>query len=99
MLLKGTAAKLYWPHVFSRDADLRRRALKALIYRLPFRPFAVFAALYLFRGGIFEGRAGLTFCVLRAWYEFVINCKLVELKRRRVGESIRSGRLSGFGAA
>jgi glycosyltransferase involved in cell wall biosynthesis len=88
LLLKGTAAKLHWPHVFSRDADLRRRALKALIYRLPFRPLAVFTALYLFRGGILEGRAGLTFCVLRAWYEFVINSKLVELKRRRAGQSI-----------
>jgi glycosyltransferase involved in cell wall biosynthesis len=88
LLLKGTAAKLHWPHVFSRDADLRRRALKAVIYRLPCRPLAVFAALYLFRGGILEGRAGLTFCVLRAWYEFVINSKLIELKRRQAGRSI-----------
>jgi glycosyltransferase involved in cell wall biosynthesis len=88
LLLRGATSKLHWPDLFCRDADLRRRALKAVVYHLPCRPLAVFTLLYLFRGGILEGRAGLTFCVLRAWYEFVIDCKLIELKRRQVGDSI-----------
>jgi glycosyltransferase involved in cell wall biosynthesis len=88
LLLQGAAATVHWPHLFCRDADLRRRAAKALVYRLPCRPLAVFIALYLVRGGIFEGRAGLTFCVLRAWYEFLIDCKVIELRRRQAGRSI-----------
>jgi hypothetical protein len=43
----------------------------------------MFAALYLLRGGVLEGRAGLTFSLLRAWYEFMIDCKYAELTRRR----------------
>jgi glycosyltransferase involved in cell wall biosynthesis len=86
--LSGSALRLTWVHLVSRDPDLRRRAVKALAYQLPLRPLAVFTALYFLRGGILEGRAGLTFCVLRAWYEFVIDCKLVELKRRQLGQSV-----------
>ena len=67
------------------DATVRRRALKALLYRLPGRPLVVFMALYLLRGGMLEGRAGLTFSLLRAWYEYMIDCKCIELKRRRQG--------------
>ena len=86
--MNGAAERLRWPDLFRRDADLRRRALKALAYRLPGRPLAMFAALYLLRGGILEGRAGLTFCLLRAWYEFMIDCKLTEMKLRRRGQPV-----------
>jgi len=84
----GAATELQWSHLFRRDADLRRRALKALAYRTPGRPLLIFMALYLLRGGILEGRAGLTFCLLRAWYELAIDCKLLELQRRARGESV-----------
>jgi len=86
--LEGAATRLHWPDLLQRDAERRRRASKALAYRLPLRPLAIFTALYLFRGGLLEGRAGLTFCVLRAWYEFAIDCKLIELQRRARGQSI-----------
>lgn len=86
--LDGTANRLHWPDLLHRDAERRRRALKALAYRLPLRPLAMFTALYVLRGGLFEGRAGLTFCLLRAWYEFAIDCKLIELQRRRQGLSV-----------
>ena len=32
-----------------------------------------------------EGRAGLTFSLLRAWYEYFIDCKADELRRRAAG--------------
>jgi glycosyltransferase involved in cell wall biosynthesis len=70
---------------FSADATERRRALKSTLYRLPGRPLLVFIGLYLFRGGIVEGRAGLTFSLLRAWYEYMIDCKYFELQRRARG--------------
>lgn len=71
--------------VFARDPVLRRKAIKDRVYRLPGRPLLMFLALYLLRGGILEGRAGLTFCLLRAWYEFMIDCKRRELRRRAAG--------------
>lgn len=71
--------------VFARDPVLRRKAIKDRVYRLPGRPLLVFLALYLLRGGILEGRAGLTFCLLRAWYEFMIDCKRRALRRRAAG--------------
>lgn len=71
--------------LFRRDPIVRRRALKAVAFRLPARPLVIFAGLYLVRGGILEGRAGLTFSALRAFYEFMIDCKYAELRRRRQG--------------
>jgi glycosyltransferase involved in cell wall biosynthesis len=71
--------------VFARDPVMRRKALKDRVYRLPGRPVLMFLALYLLRGGILEGRAGLTFCLLRAWYEYMIDLKRRELRRRGAG--------------
>jgi glycosyltransferase involved in cell wall biosynthesis len=68
--------------VFARDPVVRRKAVKDRVYRLPARPVLIFLALYLFRGGFLEGRAGLTFCLLRACYEFMIDVKRRELRRR-----------------
>jgi len=45
----------------------------------------VFTGLYFIKGGVLEGRAGLTFSLLRAWYEYFIDCKADELRRRAAG--------------
>jgi glycosyltransferase involved in cell wall biosynthesis len=85
LLAQKRALQWQWRDLVSSDAGARRRAAKALMYRLPARPVAVFFALYIFRGGIFDGRAGLTYSLLRAWYEYMIDCKAVELRRRERG--------------
>ena len=69
------------------DPLVRRRTLKRLVYRLPGRPLIIFLAGYVLRGGFLEGRAGLTFSLLRAWYEFAIDVKVRELRRRLRGLS------------
>lgn len=74
-----------WYDLFNSDSVRRRGALKGLVYALPLRPAIVFTGLYVVRGGVFEGRAGLTFCLLRAWYEFMIDCKRRELERNARG--------------
>jgi hypothetical protein len=74
-----------WRDLFAHDPVLRRRAHKSVLYQLPVRPLVVFAGLYFLKGGVLEGRAGLTFSLLRAWYEYLIDCKLVELRRRAAG--------------
>jgi hypothetical protein len=71
--------------VFARDPVQRRKAIKDRVYRMPGRPVLVFFGLYLLRGGILEGRAGVTYCLLRAWYEFAIDLKRRELRRRLAG--------------
>jgi glycosyltransferase involved in cell wall biosynthesis len=74
-----------WRDLFSSDPAQRRRAQKAWLYSMPLRPLVVFAGLYFIKGGVLEGRAGLTFSLLRAWYEYFIDCKALELRRRAAG--------------
>jgi len=74
------ARKFKWSAFLSRDPVERRRAQKAASFHLPCRPALIFVGLYFFRGGILEGMPGLAFCALRAWYEFLIDCKLTELR-------------------
>ena len=68
--------------LFGRDPVVRRKMLKQRAYSLPGRPFLVFCYLYLVRRGFLDGRAGLTYCQLRALYEYLIDVKAVELKRQ-----------------
>ena len=69
----------------TRDPARRRQALKRLAYRLPGRPAAVFLLLYLLRLGFLDGRAGLHYCLLRAYYEYLIDLKVMELDRQERG--------------
>jgi len=59
----------------------RRRALKDLSLRLPFRPIVRFFYMYFFLGGWLDGRAGLTWCLLQAFYEYLILLKVWELRQ------------------
>jgi glycosyltransferase involved in cell wall biosynthesis len=72
----------------SKDPAMRRKALKSLLYRLPTRPLLVFLALYVLRFGWLDGRAGLTFCLLRAFYEYMIDCKVKEMRLLQNGSHL-----------
>ena len=85
LLSKDGLSSIHWGDLLSKDAAIRRKNIKSLLYRLPFRPFLVFFSLYIIRRGFMDGSAGLTFCLLRSFYEFMINCKVKELKRRKAG--------------
>ena len=69
-------------NLLSKNPTLRRKAIKSFVYRMPLRPLLMFLALYIFRGGFLDGYAGFTFCLLRTFYEFMINCKISELRLR-----------------
>jgi glycosyltransferase involved in cell wall biosynthesis len=69
----------------SCDPTSRRKALKQLAYRLPFRPFLTFLYLYVFRLGFLDGIPGFTYCRLRSMYEYMIDLKMKELRRRKKG--------------
>lgn len=57
----------------------RRKWLKAFFLRLPMKPLVVFMYLYILSGGIFDGKAGFYFCMLRAFHELTISAKIFEI--------------------
>jgi hypothetical protein len=63
------------------DANERRYHQKELYYRLPLRPLVMFTLLYVLKRGFLDGRAGLTFVVLRTIYEYMIVLKVKELEQ------------------
>ncbi len=61
----------------------RKRMIKRLWARLPFRPLWRFLWMYLVRLGFLDGRPGLIFCMLMTMHEAVISAKLYEQELRR----------------
>jgi glycosyltransferase involved in cell wall biosynthesis len=70
-----------WAGVFAADSIRRRRALKYLSYRMPFRPFLRFVYMYFIRMGFLDGVQGWIYCSLLAMYESMIAMKKVEVRR------------------
>lgn len=74
-----------WRDLLSGVPEVRRRALKELSMRLPFRPAARFVYMYVLRGGFLDGREGYHYCQLLAAFEYMIVIKTEELRRRENG--------------
>jgi glycosyltransferase involved in cell wall biosynthesis len=60
----------------------RRRRLKLLSHRLPFRPLLRFLYIYIWQKGFLDGREGYYFARLHATYEFLCLAKTYELRQR-----------------
>jgi glycosyltransferase involved in cell wall biosynthesis len=60
----------------------RRRQLKMLSQRWPFRPLLRFLYIYIWQKGFLDGRDGYYFARLHATYEFLSVAKTYELRRR-----------------
>lgn len=56
----------------------RKRFIKRLWARLPFRPLLRFVWMYVVKLGFLDGRAGLIFCTLMTMHEAVIAAKIYE---------------------
>lgn len=85
LIASGGGRDWRWVQLLDADPVVRRKALKALVYSLPGRPLLMFLGRYFVAGGILDGRAGLMFCLLKTWYEYLIDCKVRELRRRMQG--------------
>lgn len=59
----------------------RKRRIKHLANRLPFRPSLRFFYHYILRAGFLDGYRGYVFCRLMAFYEFLNATKSAELRR------------------
>ena len=78
----NTQAPLAWWKVVSGRTEVeRRRALKDLSLRLPFRPIIRFLYMYFVLRGCLDGQAGFAWCTLQAFYEYLILLKIWELKQ------------------
>ena len=55
-----------------------KRRLKKIYLRLPLRPLVRFVYAYVIRLGVLDGRPGLVFCTLLAFYDFLAWAKVYE---------------------
>lgn len=75
------AGEVNWQDLFFGSSEVaRRRALKDLSLRLPFRPLVRFIYMYVLLGGFLDGQAGLAWCTLQTFYEYLILLKAWELQ-------------------
>lgn len=88
LLANDNNIALSWFDIFSKDPALRRKTIKSIAYRLPGRPVLIFFALFVMRGGFLDGKAGFIFCLLKSYYEFIIDCKVKEIRIRKKGEPL-----------
>ncbi len=66
--------------IWGKTEVARRRALKNLSLRLPLRPVLRFFYMYFGLGGCLDGAAGLHWCLLQAFYEYLILLKVWEIR-------------------
>ncbi len=63
-----------------KDFHERRRAQKAIFYRMPARPLIKWIYMMFVRGAILDGRAGIAYANLQMMYEYMIVLKTRELE-------------------
>lgn len=66
--------------LFSQDRIARRRAMKRLSFKLPFRSMLRFLDIVLIKRGFLDGRAGLAYARMLAAYEAMIAAHLAVLR-------------------
>nr|BAP91639.1 glycosyl transferase family 2 [Phormidium sp. KS] len=87
--------KVSWQDLLFGDSEVeKRRALKDLSLRLPFRPLLRFLYMYFLLGGCLDGRAGFAWCTLQTFYEYLILLKVWELKHLPPASLDEDGKLS-----
>ena len=65
------------PRFFGNPIE-KKRFLKVMWVRMPFRPFLRFIYMYVLRLGFLDGYQGFVFSLLMSWHEFIINAKIRE---------------------
>jgi glycosyltransferase involved in cell wall biosynthesis len=73
----------------------RKRFIKRLWARAPFRPLLRFVWMYVVKRGFLDGRPGLIFCTLMTMHEAVISAKIYEQKLQKTEGGAEAGVESG----
>jgi glycosyltransferase involved in cell wall biosynthesis len=74
--------------LFARDFHERRIAQKAIFYRMPARPLLKWMYMMFARGAVLDGAAGVMYATLQSFYEYLIEVKAREIRRRRAGSPL-----------
>ena len=80
--------QISWRQICSAHGSIRNKALKPLVSKLPGWPFAAFCIRYFLKFGFLEGRPGFIYCVNMAYYEFLIQIKMKDLRRGKRAQRI-----------
>lgn len=75
---------VHWGDLLGRDPTQRRRALKRLSSRMPFRPALRFVYAYVVRRGFLDGLAGFRYARMLGIYQYFIDLNMLELDRGAV---------------
>lgn len=75
LMLNEINEKNSFLNLINSSPVVRRKAQKRLSYKLPFRPYFVFLAFFVFKRGFLDGKAGFQFCKMRKIYETMIELK------------------------
>jgi len=67
-----------WMELLATNASVRRRALKRVSYRLPWRGLLAFVYVYVIRRGFLDGRPGFVYARMVAHYHGFIALNLTE---------------------
>lgn len=81
--------------LISFDPVIRRKALKRLSRRIPFRPLFRFIYSYLLRGGFLDGIAGYRYAIMLAIYESMIVLNIEHLQHEALKELNTSRKETG----
>lgn len=73
---------------FAKEFHQRRVAQKAIFYELPGRPLIKWLYMMFVRGAVLDGRAGITYATLQAFYEYLIELKRREILRLQSGKTL-----------
>jgi glycosyltransferase involved in cell wall biosynthesis len=87
--LERVDSPFHFAEVFSSHGPVRNRALRLFVSRVPGWPLARFAIPYFLKLGFLEGRVGFTYCLNLAYYEFLIQIKIREIRSSRVASPSR----------
>ena len=79
LLERGQPLRL--ERLFAYDPTERRRALKRLANRMPFRPTLRFLYVYVARLGFLDGSAGFRYARMLATYQYFIDLNVLEQSR------------------
>jgi len=69
-------------NIFAAHGSIRNPALKSWLGRMPGWPLIRFCYAYFINLGFTEGMPGFIYCANIAWYEFLIQVKIREIKKR-----------------
>ncbi len=83
-----TGIEDFWGMFAVGDPVRRRKAMKAMSYRMPLRPLLRFIYMYILKLGFLDGQPGLAYCRLISMYEFFIDLNVKELRRREKNEPV-----------